>query len=101
MYGELELAWSLADTASQYLDPDQRNKMFVAIGVGETLTAIRLALEAITCARCRVGDRVAAHLSAWLDAYAGHDDEPCLRRFSRQVSDWCGDRTKVHRTAME
>src|ERR1700742_4951695 len=68
-YGESELAWSLADTVSRYLDSTTRNKVFVAIGVGETFAAICLLLDAVTGADAWVDARLAARLWIWLDAY--------------------------------
>jgi hypothetical protein len=88
---EAELAWSLADVASSHLDATARNDVFVAIGVGEPFVAIRLLLEAITRARVAVGARLAGRLWTWLDAYASHDDEPCLRRMIREASFGCWD----------
>lgn len=82
----MQLAWSLADAASPCLDCVQRNNIFVAIGIGEAFNAIRLLLDAITRARFTVEDALAARLSGWLDAYAGHDDEPGVRRMIRQAA---------------
>lgn len=84
-FGESGLAWSLAEKAGPFLDFDQRNEMFVAIGVGEAFTAIRLALNVISCADCRIEGRIATRLNLWLDAYIGHEDEPRLRRLIRQM----------------
>jgi hypothetical protein len=77
---EVELAWSLADTASRYLDTTTRNNVFVAIGISETFDAIGLLLNAISRADAGVEARLGARLWVWLDAYAGHDDEPLLRQ---------------------
>jgi hypothetical protein len=57
-----------------------------AIGIGETFAAICLLLDAISRADTRVEARLAALLWTWLDAYAGHDDEPRLRRLIRQAA---------------
>lgn len=84
-FGESRLAWSLAETAGPFLESDQRNEMFVAVGVGDTFTAICLALNAISRADCSIEGLIATRLNVWLDAYIGHDDEPKLRRLLRQV----------------
>ena len=83
---EAALAWSLAEVASRYLDAVERNNVFVAIGTGEAFTAIGLLLGAITREGSRVDTRLSARLSTWLDAYAGHDDEPRLRRLIGRAS---------------
>jgi hypothetical protein len=83
---EAELAWSLAEVASRCLDAVERNNVFVAIGTGETFTAIGLLLGAITREGSRVETRLSARLSTWLGAYAGHDDEPRLRRLISRAS---------------
>src|SRR6185312_8395934 len=41
VYSEANLAWALADTARPHLSPAERNKVYVAIAVGETFAAIR------------------------------------------------------------
>jgi len=68
---------------------DQRNEMFVAIGVGDTFAAIRLALDVISRAHCSVEGRTAAQLHAWLNAYTCHDDALQLRH-------WIGRVTAAH-----
>jgi hypothetical protein len=85
-FGESRLAWSLADMAVNYLDTDQRNELFVAIGVGDTFVAICIALDVISRAHCSVESGTAAKLKAWLTAYRGHDDEPTLRRWIHRVT---------------
>ncbi|WAJ46989.1 hypothetical protein OK015_11370 [Mycobacterium sp. Aquia_216] len=60
--------------------------MFVAIGVGETFAAICLLLDAVTRVDARVEAWLAARLWTWLDAYAGHEDEPRLRLLIRQAT---------------
>jgi hypothetical protein len=88
-FAESRLAWTLAETASPFLDSDQRNQMFVAIGIGDTFAAIRLALEVISRAHCNVEECTATRLRDWLNAYLCHDDEPRLRH-------WIGRVTAAH-----
>jgi hypothetical protein len=69
--------------------------VFIAIGVGETFAAICLLVDVITRADARLEARLAARLWTWLDAYAGHDDEPRLRRLIRQAAFGCSDETPL------
>src|ERR1700743_362798 len=73
------------DAGGRYLGTVQRNDVFVAIGIGDALTAIRLLLDAITRAGSTVEEGLATRLSSWLDSYTGHDDEPLVRRLIRQA----------------
>ena len=82
---EAALAWSLADTAGRCLDAVQHNNVFVAIGSGETFTAIFLLLDAITCKGFLLEGGLGARLLTWLKAYTGHDDEPRVRRMIYQA----------------
>jgi hypothetical protein len=65
--------------------------VFVAIGVGETFGAICLLLDAVTRADAWVEAGLAARLWTWLDAYAGHQDEPRLRLLIGQATFGCWD----------
>lgn len=85
-FGESLLAWSLAELAVRYLDDDRQNELFVTIGVGDTFTAICLALDVISRAHCSVEGRTAAKLWAWLVAYQNHDEAPRLRRWVHRVT---------------
>lgn len=76
----------LAEAASHYLDSGERNRLFIAIGIGEAFSAIGLALQAIVRADCTVERDVAARLEAWLTAYIGHDDEQQLRRWIQRAA---------------
>jgi len=84
--GEAALAWSLADAAGHYLDAVEHNNMFVAIGSGETFTAILLLFDAITPKGCLLEGGLGARLLTWLEAYSGHDDETRLRRMIHQAT---------------
>jgi hypothetical protein len=88
-FAESRLAWALAETACPFLDTDERNEMFVAIGIGDTFAAIRQTLEVISRAHRSVDGRTATRLHAWLTAYACHDDEARLRH-------WIGRVTAAH-----
>jgi len=82
---EAALAWSLADAAGHYLDAVQHNNVFVAIGSGETFTAIFLFLDAITRKGSLLESGLGPRLLTWLEAYTGHDDESRLRRMTHQA----------------
>ena len=85
-FGESRLAWLLAETATRLLTDDQRDELFVAIGVGDTFTAICTSLDVISNAHCGVEGSTAVKLAAWLTAYRGHDDEAQLRRWIYRVT---------------
>ena len=93
--GEAEVAWSLVDAARPYLYTTERNDVFIAIGVGETFAAIGVLLDVITRVDARLEARLAARLWTWLDAYAGHEDEPRLRRLIRQAAFGCSDESML------
>ena len=85
-FAESRLAWLLAETASPFLDADQHHDMFVAIGIGDTFTAIALALDAISRAGGTIDRHIATRLETWLNAYIGHDDEGQLRSWIHQLA---------------
>jgi hypothetical protein len=84
--GESRLAWLLADMAVRLLHENQRDELFVAIGVGDTFDAICTALDVISRAHCGVESNTAIKLKAWLTAYRHHDDEAQLRRWVHRVT---------------
>jgi len=74
--------------------------VFVAIGIGETFTAIFLLLDTITRKGSTLDGCLGARLSTWLHAYTGHDDEPCLRRMIGQATHgYCDEPTAVAQEA--
>jgi len=65
--------------------------MFVAIGVGDTFAAIRLALDVISRAHCSVEGRTAAQLHAWLNAYTyvGYEGDRAVTAAAAIVNEGC------------
>ena len=58
----------------------------MAIGGGDTFSAICTSLDVISKAHCGVEDNTAVTLKAWLTAYRGHDDEAQLHRWVHRVT---------------
>ncbi len=77
---EANLAWALALAAKPSLDVAERNALFVAIGAGETFGVIRALVKWVAIQRIPVEPDLVRQCVSWLDGYAGHDDERCLRR---------------------
>jgi len=73
------LAWKLAATARPHLSRPDADRIYIAIGIGETFTAIDALLTAIARQAIPLGDDLVATLATWLDCYRGQDTEPRLR----------------------
>lgn len=73
------LAWALAEAAEQHLSSLESHRIYIAIGVGETFTAIDALITAIVRDGIALGDDLVATVTAWLDCYVGQDAEPRLR----------------------
>ncbi|HVQ53027.1 MAG TPA: hypothetical protein VMS92_23575, partial [Mycobacterium sp.] len=65
------LAWALAAVAQPYLSRPDADRIYIAIGIGETFAAIDALLTAIARDRIPVGDDLVATVAAWLDCYRG------------------------------
>jgi hypothetical protein len=76
---EIELAWALLEIADPYFTPVERNNLFVGIVVGETFSVICALVAAIVGSGDHLTRELVGRLTAWLDAYIGHDYEPLLR----------------------
>ncbi len=76
---EAELAWALARAANPYLTATERNDVYVALGGGETFSAIGRLIAAVVRARQALPQDLLMTFGRWLDAYVGSDDEPYLR----------------------
>jgi hypothetical protein len=77
---ETDLAWALADAARPYLCAVERNYVYVAIGAGETFTAIRQLFKSVAVKRIPLRADLVQRCTMWLDAYVGHEQERYLRR---------------------
>ena len=79
------LAWKLAAAARPHLSRPDADRIYIAIGIGETYTAIDALLTAIVRDRIPLGDDLVATVATWLDRYRGQDTEPRLRHLLAQV----------------
>ena len=77
---EANLAWAVAEAAEPYLNTVERNAVFVAIGAGETFTAIRGLLRSGEIKRIPLDLDLLQQCRTWLRGYGGHHDERHLRR---------------------
>jgi hypothetical protein len=77
---EADLAWALVEAAKPHLSAVERNDVFMAIGAGDTFTAIRQLFSWVASKGIPVGLDLVECCTTWLHAYAGHEDERYLRR---------------------
>jgi hypothetical protein len=92
---EAKLAWALAQAAHPYLTGIERHDVYVAIGGGETFSAIRCLLTAVVRARQALPRDLLMKFEEWLDAYVGSDDEPDLRKLISLVKSHPLDESSV------
>jgi hypothetical protein len=83
---EAELAWALAQATHPHLDTVERHDIYIAIGVGETFSAIASLIATVVGRQLSLPAQLVNRLVSWLDAYAGNDVEPQLRRLIAQVT---------------
>ncbi len=74
------LAWELAAAARPYLTGADSDRIYIAIGIGETFTAIERLISASARYRIPLSGGLLATLATWLDCYQGQDAEPRLRQ---------------------
>jgi hypothetical protein len=79
------LAWALASSATPHLAQRECDRIYIAIGVGETFVAIHDLTISIARERIPLSDDLVATVTAWLDCYVGHDAEPRLRQLIGEV----------------
>ena len=79
------LAWALAAAAHPHLSRPDADRIYIAIGIGETFTAIDALLTAIAREAIPLGDDLVATVATWLDCYRGQDTEPRLRHLLAEV----------------
>ena len=68
---EANLAWALSLAVKPHVDAVERNDIFVAIGAGDTLAAIRESYQMGCHQRNSDGPDLARRCVLWLDAYVG------------------------------
>lgn len=76
---ETSLALALTEAARPHLSPAERNKVHVAIAVGETFATIHHLITAAADKRITLTSELVQRCRSWLHAYAGHEDERHLR----------------------
>jgi hypothetical protein len=76
---EASLAWALALAAKPHLGAVDRNEIYVAIGAGETLEAIRKLVKLVAVERIPVKRDLELGCLSWLRGYVGHEDERSIR----------------------
>ena len=80
------LAWELAAAARPHLGRFEADRIYIAIGIGETFAAIDTLITAIARDRIALGEDLLATTSTWLDCYLGQDAEPRLRQLVAEVA---------------
>jgi hypothetical protein len=79
------LAFELAAAARPHLSRADADRIYIAIGVGETYAAIAALLAVIARNQIRLGEDLGAVLAGWLDCYRGQDAQPRLRKLLAEV----------------
>ena len=65
---EANLAWALALAAKPHVDAVEHNDIFVAIGAGDTLAAIRELIKCVAIRGIPMGPDLVRGCVLWLDA---------------------------------
>lgn len=78
------LAWELAAAARPHLNRGA-DRIYIAIGIGDTFEAIDTLITAIARDRIPLGPEVLASVATWLDCYLGQPDERRLRQLLSDV----------------
>ena len=68
------------EAAKPHMSAGERNYVFVAIGAGDTFTAIRSLINLIGAKRIPLNPQLVQLCAAWLRGYAFHDEHENLRR---------------------
>lgn len=82
---DVALAWELAATAGPYLSTIAADRIYIALGVGDTFAAIDALLTVIAGKHVPLSDDLVATTASWLDCFLGHDAEPRLRHLLSEV----------------
>jgi hypothetical protein len=80
-----ELAWDLADTARGHLDTTQRNRIYIAIAVGDTLWAITLLLRTVVGSELGIRADLLPKLLRWVTSYRDHPAQGHLQHLIGRV----------------
>lgn len=79
------IAWELAATAHPHLTRAAADRIYIAIGVGETFAAIDALITAVARHHLPLGRVLIATVASWLDCYRGQDAEPRLRHLLGEI----------------
>ena len=79
------VAWELAAVARPHLSRSDADRIYIAIGIGDTFEAIDALITTITRNRIPLRHDLVAPVAAWLDCYRGRDAEPRLRQLLAEV----------------
>jgi hypothetical protein len=82
---EASLAWALADSAADFVDPNTRAWLCAKIGADEKAAAIRDLLACHARAEADLASDLAARVRAWIRGYRGTDTEQTLRGLLDQI----------------
>ncbi|WP_178361015.1 hypothetical protein [Mycolicibacterium hippocampi] len=74
------MAFALAATACPLLSRIEADRIYIAIGVGDTFEAIDALITVIARDCIPLGEDLVATIAAWLDCYGGQAAEPRLRQ---------------------
>ena len=77
---------SLAATAHPHLSRIDADRIYIALGIGETFAAIDALLTAVARDHIPLSADLVATTTSWLDCYLGHDAEPRLRQLLDAVT---------------
>jgi len=77
---ETNLAWALIEAAKPHLSRSERDVIFVVVGAGDTFGTIRRLFDCIASKQIPLRADLVMRCSAWLDAYARHEEQQYLRR---------------------
>lgn len=80
MSSDTHVAWALADSMAGSFTVDEKRSVYVTLGAGETLAAIRHMLEIAVRNAQPLPAALVDKMARWLDAHIGSHDEPPLRR---------------------
>jgi hypothetical protein len=83
---EVDLTWALADVVGPYLTALERHKVYIAIAVGETFSAISTLLGVVVRRELTLSVNVGDALHWILTVYKHHEDEPRMRRLMGRVA---------------
>jgi hypothetical protein len=80
-----DVAWLLADAASECLAGVDRHAVFVDLGAGNPREAIARILNVVARERFPLPCQLIADVTRWLDTYVGAMDEAPIRALLGQV----------------